>query len=827
MWILGLIITMSIVWYLAYQGVGALGWFSALIIGTAIVSIASDISWYVALPLWIVTASIVLLLGVPRIRQKYLVKALFKQFRKVIPEMSDTEREALEAGSVWWDAELFSGKPNWTMLLNTPKSSLSPKEQKFLDGPVEAFCTLLDDWQITHVDQDLPAEAWQFIRDHKLFGMIIPTEYGGLGFSARAHSEVVMKLSSHSIVAAVTVMVPNSLGPGKLLLHYGTEEQKQHYLPRLARGEEIPCFALTGPNAGSDAGAIPDNGVVTHGTWNGEEQLGIRLNWDKRYITLGPVATLIGLAFKLYDPDHLLGDDEDLGITVALIPRDTPGVSIGKRHITLGIPFQNGPNSGKDVFIPMSQVIGGQEHIGKGWKMLMESLAEGRGISLPALSVAATKTASRYTGAYAVIRRQFNMPIARFEGVEDVLARIAGMTYQTDAARKLTLSALDIGEKPSVLSAIIKYHLTERYRRTINHAMDVQAGSGICLGPNNLIARIYQSLPIAATVEGANILTRSMIIFGQGAMRCHPWLLKEFGAAHNPDHHQGLKQFDQALFGHIRFLISNLARTTFLGLTRGRFSASPISGPTRRYYQQLNWMSAAYAFCADVAMMTLGGSLKRKERLSARLGDVLSEMYMISAVLKQFHEDGQPAEDLPMVTWSCEDSLYRIQESFRSLFRNLPYWPLGTLLKWLVFPTGHPYTEPDDKMSHAAAQVLLTPSESRDRLTAGIFIPQQGHKRQARYEKAFITAASVSALEKTLHDARRTGMIHSKELMSQAEEALAEGIITDTDFAALQTMEKLRQEIIAVDSFSDYGQQFAIASGFAEPRSTLQNRSTA
>jgi len=681
---------------------------------------------------------------------------------------------------------------------------------------------MLDDWKITHVDQDLSVEAWNFIREHKFFGMIIPTRYGGLGFSARAHSEVVMKLSSRSIVAAVTVMVPNSLGPGKLLLHYGTDEQKDYYLPRLANGEEIPCFALTGPTAGSDAGAIPDEGIVTMGTWQGEEVLGIRLSWEKRYITLGPVATLIGMAFKLYDPEHLLGEKEDIGITVALVPRDTQGVEIGERHIPLNIPFQNGPTRGKDVFIPITQVVGGAEYVGQGWRMLMESLAEGRAISLPALSVAATKTASRYTGAYAAIRRQFNMPIGRFEGIEEALARIAGITYQTDAARKLTLSALDIGEKPSVISAIIKYHLTERYRRVINDAMDIQAGSAICMGPSNLIARAYQALPVAITVEGANILTRSLIIFGQGAMRCHPWVLKEFSAVQNEDRKQGLIEFDTALFGHVRFLFGNLARSLFLGLTRGRLSSSPVKGPTKRYFQQMNWMSAAFALCADTSMMTLGGALKRKERLSARLGDVLSELYLTSAVLKKFQDDGEPEADLPLVIWACEDSFYRMQESIRSLCRNLPYRPLGSILKKLVFPFGYPYIEPNDKMSKNAAQILLAPSHARDRLTEGIFAPQGGNTRQAVFEEAFFQAAKVAPLEKTIRDARRAGMISGKALMAQAEDALRNGIITEMDYAQLEIMQTLRAEIIKVDSFSDYGEQFAHQSvSNAKPKSSV------
>ncbi|WP_457668715.1 acyl-CoA dehydrogenase [Thiolapillus sp.] len=810
MWFIGLVSTLAIVWYLAYQGAGASLWIAVLISSLVAVTLATDIQWYISTPLWLVAAALIVILGVPAMRQRIITRRLLKQFRKVMPAMSRTEREALEAGSIWWDAELFSGRPDWEKLLNTPRPHLSEREQAFLDGPVETLCEMLDDWKITHQDQDLPPEAWDFIRQEGFFGLIIPEEYGGLGFSALAHSEVVMKLSSRSIVAAVTVMVPNSLGPGKLLLHYGTPAQRDYYLPRLARGEEIPCFALTGPDAGSDAGALPDSGVVTKGQWQGKTVLGVRLNWEKRYITLGPVATIIGLAFRLHDPDHLLGDKEDLGITLALVPRNTPGVTIGARHIPIDIPFQNGPNWGKDVFVPMSQLIGEQQYIGKGWRMLVESLAEGRGISLPALSVGAAKVSSRYTGAYAAIRQQFNMPIGRFEGIEEALARIAGLTYQMDAARKLTLSALDVGEKPSVISAIIKYHLTERYRQVINDAMDIHAGSGICLGPSNLVGRAYQALPIAVTVEGANILTRSMIIFGQGAMRCHPWIIREFSAAQNPDHGKAVADFDHAVFGHLGFLLGNTARSLFLGLTRGHLSRSPVSGPTRRYYQQLNWMSAAFALAADTAMMTLGGALKRKERLSARLGDVLSEMYLTSAVLKQFEDDGRPEEDLPLLLWACENSFYRMQESLRLLIRNLPFRPLAWLLRAVLFPSGFPYTEPDDSMSHKAAGMLLTPSASRDRLTQGIFITDDERFRQGIVEQAFRQAAIVAPVEKTLRSARRSGVISARDRLRQAHEALEKGLISEEERKGLETMRMLRRRVIAVDSFENYGKQHVL-----------------
>ncbi|HEY9097650.1 MAG TPA: acyl-CoA dehydrogenase [Thiobacillus sp.] len=747
-------------------------------------------------------AGLALILIAP-LRQEWLTAPLFKRFRAVLPHLSETEQQALEAGTVGWDGELFSGNPDWQALLDTPPARLSSEEQAFLDGPTEALCLMIDDWRITHQDFDLPEPAWAFIKQEGFFGMIIPRAYGGLEFSNAAHSAVVMKLATRSVAAAVTVMVPNSLGPGKLLLHYGTDDQKQHYLPRLARGTEIPCFALTGPHAGSDAGAIPDTGVICQGQWKGEEVLGLRLNWNKRYITLGPVATLIGLAFKCHDPDHLLGETEDLGITVALIPRDTPGVEIGERHNPLNIPFMNGPNRGHDVFVPLSQIVGGPSGIGQGWRMLVESLSEGRGISLPALSTGAGKAACRFTGAYARLRRQFNQPIGHFEGVEEALARIAGLTYQMDSARRLTLAYLDRGEKPSVISAIVKYHLTEKYRRVINDAMDIQGGSGICLGPSNLLGRAYQAIPIAITVEGANILTRSMIIFGQGAIRCHPWVLREFTAVHHPDPAEGRRLFDEALVGHTRFLLGNVGRAFLRGLTRGRGTAAPPS-LAHRYYQTLSWMSAALALSADAAMMTLGGSLKRRERISARLGDVLSELYLSSSVLKRYYDEGEPEADYPLVRWALQESLYRMQESFRSLYRNLPSRPLAWALRILTFPTGFAFSEPSDRAAHAAAQLLLAPSNTRERLTGGVFIHPDMNARSRQLEQALILAHELAPLEAKLKSLRRKGALVSRNLHDLVTEARQHNLVTETDQEQVATYLALVDQLIQVDAFSRF-----------------------
>lgn len=750
-------------------------------------------------------ATITFMALTPALRLKWFTAPLYARFKKVLPRLSETEQQALNAGTVGWDGQLFSGNPDWQQLHATSSSKLSREEQAFIDGPVNHLCQMIDDWQVTHKDHDLPPEAWSYIRKEGFFGMILPSEWGGLEFSNRAHSEVVMKLATHSITAAVTVMVPNSLGPGKLLLHYGTDAQKKKWLPKLANGTDIPCFALTGPQAGSDAGSLPDTGVVCFEKHQGKETLGLRLNWEKRYITLGPVATLIGLAFRCLDPDHLLGEKEDLGITVALIPRDTNGVEIGERHVPLNIPFMNGPNRGTDVFIPLDNIIGGREGIGMGWTMLVESLSEGRGISLPALSTGAGKAASCFTGAYAAIRRQFNQPIGRFEGIEEPLARIAGLTYQMDAARRLTLDYLDQGEKPSVISAIIKYHLTEKYRTVINDAMDIQGGSGICLGPSNLIGRVYQAIPIAITVEGANILTRSMIIFGQGAIRCHPWVLKEFNAVHNSDESQGVIDFDKALLGHASFLLGNTARVFVRSMTSGRSARVP-SSRVERYYQTLSWMSTALALSADVAMMTLGGSLKRRERLSARLGDVLSELYLSSSVLRQYREHGETTEEYPLVRWTLQESLYRMQESFRSLYRNMPNRPLAWLLRLLTFPRGYLFSEPSDKAAHEAAAVLLKPSRVREQLIKGVFIHPDSSHKTSLLERTFRLADDVSRIERRLKQLRREGKLDSRLLDAQISEASANGMLSSQEQQIYRDYLELSAEVVRVDAFRDYAQ---------------------
>jgi len=753
---------------------------------------------------WACYLAIAVPLNVTSLRRRFVTDKILSLFRKIIPHMSQTEREALDAGNVWWDGELFSGKPNWKKLLATPTGKLTSQEQEFLNGPAEQLCQMLNDWQITQHDYDLPPEVWKFIKEQGFFSMIIPKRYGGLEFSALAHSTIVMKIASRSITAAVTIMVPNSLGPAELLMRYGTDEQKDHYLPRLAKGIEIPCFALTSPDAGSDAAAMTDTGIVCKGSFNGKKDvLGIRLNWEKRYITLGPVATVLGLAFKLYDPDQLLGTQTELGITCALIPTDTPGVEIGNRHFPLNAVFQNGPNSGKDVFIPIDWIIGGQQRAGQGWRMLMECLAAGRSISLPALSTGAGKLVSRVTGAYATVRRQFKTPIGRFEGVEEALARIAGTTYMMDAVRNLTATAIDEGESPSVISAIAKYNLTEAMRSVVNDGMDIHGGSGICMGPRNVLARVYQSIPISITVEGANILTRSLIIFGQGAIRCHPFVLRELEAAKNTNEEIGARDFDQAFVGHVGFTISNALRSLWLGLTKAFLVRTPVSDPTGYYYKQLTRFSSAFAFVSDMAMLMMGGDLKRKEKLSGRLADVLGHMYLTSAVLKRYQDTGRPAEDLPLLRWWCEHSLRVMQQSLDKFLINFPNRPVAWVLRRIVFPFGKTFSGPGDNLGHKAADILLRPSKTRDRLTEGLFIPNIEQTREpiARLERAMQYLLDASGAEKTLRNALKSGEINAQERSAQIKSAVEQNILSTTDAELLAKADEAQRDALMVDDF--------------------------
>ncbi|MDO8465407.1 MAG: acyl-CoA dehydrogenase [Gallionella sp.] len=800
---LTILAAMAIFIALAFFRASIANWVLAIIAIVAVVAIQESFSDSVLFSIGAVLLLLIALFGVPLFRRTVISSLVFKIFRKILPQISATEQDAIDAGTVWWDGDLFSGNPDWNKLLAFPKCGLSEAEQAFLDNEVDQLCAMLDDWDITHNRADLPPEVWQFIKMKGFFGMIIPKKYGGLEFSAQAHSAVVSKVASRSGTAAVTVMVPNSLGPAELLLHYGTDEQKEKYLRRLAYGIEVPCFALTGPFAGSDAGAIPDYGVVCHGEFAGKQNvLGIRLNWEKRYITLAPVATLLGLAFKLYDLDRLLGGEVNRGITLALIPTDTPGVKIGRRHFPLNSAFMNGPTQGKDVFIPMDFIIGGMSGVGQGWRMLMECLAAGRSISLPASSVGGMKMAVRTSGAYSRVRKQFHLPIGKFEGIEEPLARIGAHTYMIDAARQLTALSLDMGEKPSVISAIVKYHATERGRIVINDAMDVHGGKGICLGPDNYLARDYQQTPIGITVEGANILTRTMIIFGQGAIRSHPYVLKEIAAVHDGDHRHALSLFDEALFGHIGFALSNMARSFVFGLTNGRGIFVPQGSGTSRYYQQLTRFSSAFALSADVAMAALGGSLKRREKISARLGDVLSQMYLCSATLKRFEDDGRPTEDLPLVHWAMQDALYKIQQAFDGVIQNFPNALARGILGTLIFPLGLRLSPPSDHLGHEIAALLMQPGEARDRLTAGMYLPDDEQDAVGALEAALASTLACEPLQAELEKAHKAGVLKALEELPRIMEALDQGIITAEQMLQLQRDYALRRKVIMVDDFA-------------------------
>ena len=749
--------------------------------------------WWI---LAITVAAVATVLIVPALRRRSLTRFLMPRIARILPRLGDTERVALEAGTVSFEGDLFAGKPDLARFLRQPLATLSARERAFLEGPVEELCARLDDWSVLQ-SGDLPPEIWRFIREQRFFGMIVPERYGGLEFSAAAHSEVVARVASRSLTAAVTIMVPNSLGPGELLLHYGTEEQKEHYLPRLARGEEIPCFALTGPEAGSDAAATQCEGIVCHGKWRGEETLGIRLRWRKRYITLAPVATLIGLAFRLRDPDHLLGQEEDLGITCALVSADLPGVEIGRRHDPLGIPFQNGPTRGEDVFVPLDAIVGGRSGAGQGWRMLMETLAVGRSISLPAVSVGGAELCARVTSAYAMVREQFDTPIGRFEGVEEPLARIAGRTYLMDALRRATATAVDAGEKPAVLSAIAKAYLTELNRQVVNDAMDIRAGAAIMRGPRNVLARAYQSVPIGITVEGANILTRSMIIYGQGAIRCHPYALEEMEACAAGD----LERFDRAFFGHVGFVISNAARAFVHGLTGARLARVPAGDGLQGPLQDLKRWSVAFALVSDAAMATLGGQLKRREKITGRLADGLAWLVLGASAARRYVDDGRPEAELPLARWGALEANAQVERALRGVIDELPSRPAAWLLRALVFPLGADLRGPDDALGAQVAQVLLEDVEVRDRLTAAIYRPPADEPGLGRLEAALEPARRALRVEARIRRAVRDGVIDHAPGDVLAEKALAAGVIGPEEMEWLREADEARDEAIRVDDF--------------------------
>ena len=800
---------------LIYFSIG--GKTAALIMSVAtLIGVAQD-DWHIlSFLIGGILLALALLVTLPGdLRLDKLSRPLLGWVRSRLPKLSPTEQEALNSGSVDWDGELFSGQPEWNKLLDAAPAHLTSEEQAFLDGPVEELCKMLDDWQITHEHYDLPDKVWKFIRSKGFFGLVIPKEDGGLGFSNTAHSEIVMKISTRSVSAAVTVMVPNSLGPGELLMHYGTDEQKQHYLPRLAGGEEIPCFALTSPVAGSDAGAIPDKGIVCKGEWNGKEVLGLKVTWNKRYITLAPVATLIGLAIKVYDPEHLLGEQDEIGVTCVMVPRDTDGVNAGARHLPMNTVFMNGPTWGTEVFIPMEQVIGGQDMLGKGWKMLLECLSIGRSISLPALGTGAGKLASLATGSYAYTREQFGRSISQFEGVQEALEPIAGYTYMMDAARLLTAGMLDRGVRPSVPSAVLKYRNTDLMREVINHAMDVVAGRGVITGPRNFLARAYQAVPIGITVEGANILTRSLMVFGQGAIRCHPFIVEEIEAAGMEDQDQAAKKFDGIFYRHLAHTTRNALRAFVLGLSKGWLESAPRQGDIQKYYRQLGRFSAAFALMTDVTLLTVGGGLKARQRLSGRMADCLVQLYYATAVIKQWHEEGYPDDQRDLVEWCLQTCLHDLQDSMRETIINFPVPALRWPLRLLVFPLGATgLNGPDDKLGAKVAATIVNDTPVRQRISRGTYINADPSDSLGRVLNAYRLANETEESRHKLHEAIRSrdedevdgiALLMGHQRKELVDWACAQGIVKAEECPKLEEALTALYDVIRVDAFDADG----------------------
>jgi len=775
----------------------ALGFTGAPLIAWTIIIAA--VLWGFGAPVWLLGAFVLIavIANVTPIRRSLISAQVMKVLAPIMPKISQTERTALEAGVVWAEGELFSGKPNFDRLMKESYPNLTKEEQDFLNGPAERLCGVIDDWEMWE-SRDLPPAAWDIIKKEKFLGMIIPKEYGGLGFSALAHSEVIMKIASRSVPACISVMVPNSLGPAELLVHYGTDEQKRRLLPKLATGEEIPCFALTEPTAGSDAGSITSDGVLFKGN---DGKLYMKLNWNKRWITLAAISTTLGLAFRLRDPDNLLGKGEDVGITCALIPSNTPGVIIGRRHDPLGVPFYNCPTQGKDVIVSVDAIVGGVEGAGKGWGMLMDCLAAGRGISLPAQSTGGTKMVTRVISAHASIRKQFGVPIGKFEGVEEPLARIAGFNYMLEAMRKYTLGALDQGIKPAVITAMAKYNATEIGRKAINDGMDIMGGAGISCGPRNTLAHLYIATPIGITVEGANIMTRTLIIFGQGALRAHPYAFKEVDAIEKKD----LVAFDQAFWGHVGHVVRNTFRATVLSMTRGALAPSPVGGSTARYYRKLSWASATFAIMADIAMGSLGGSLKMREKITGRFADILSWMYVGTATLRRYEAEGQRKEDLPFVHFCLNHALYEIQKAFDGLFGNLTVPGLswffkGPLRMWsnLNAFAG----ESSDQHTHKIASMILEDSEQRLRHTEGIYVPSNTTEQFGRLEEAFKVVKRAESAERKIRKAIHDKILPKAKGPAAFQAALDKNIITKEEFADLSKASQLAYEAIQVDDFS-------------------------
>lgn len=734
-------------------------------------------------------------------RSQWITQRAFKMVKKILPPVSATETEALEAGTVGFDAELFSGEPDWKKLRAIKPMSLTDEERAFLDGPTEELCRMADDWQIRAKDRDVPEEIWNFVKAKGFLGMLISKEHGGLGFSAQAQSLIIGKIASRSPDVAVIVMVPNSLGPGELIEKFGTDEQKQAFLPKLASGEHVPCFALTGPFAGSDAASMRDLGVVTKGQHNGHEVVGIRLNWDKRYITLSTNATILGLAFQLFDPDNLFGKGENPGITVALIPTDYPGVRIGRRHLPCGNSFPNGPTWGEDVFIPAEWIIGGVERAGQGWRMLMSCLAAGRAISLPASATAAAKSMLRTTSAYARIRSQFHIPIGRMEGIEAPLANIIEAAYALESARSVTAAMVTAGEKPSVISALMKYRCTEWARKTVNDALDIHGGKGICDGPSNYLQAAYQAIPVSITVEGANILTRSLMVIAQGALRSHPWLYKEVQALQDPDQEKGFKAFEEAFEGHVAFATANVLGSLFHNLTFGLLASAPSARFTKRWYRQVSRASRNFALVTDITVALLGGGLKTKQHITGRLADALAELYFLSAMLKRFEDDGEPERDLPVLNYCAQNMLHRFYASLDGVLHNFPNRVVGFMLRRLVFPLGRLTHPAKDRAAKEIVRMVLQPGAVRDMLTREIYVNNDPSDPTGVLEVALAHVVQSEEANAKLERAVREGKIRRFINIDFIGEAVTAGIITADEGVLLRAREALVATVVAVDHF--------------------------
>jgi acyl-CoA dehydrogenase len=778
--------------------VGLLGALTRLIWNEAGLWLATDlVGWVLAL----LPGAILALLAIPVLRRLLVTGPAYGLVKKILPRVSRTEQEALDAGTVGWDAELFSGKPDWSKLRSIRKPTLTAEEQAFLNGPVDRLCAMIDDWDIRHNRADLPKEVWDYLKAEGFLGMLISKEHGGLGFSAQAQSQVVSKIASRSVSAGITVMVPNSLGPGELLEKYGTPQQKEKYLGRLAKGLEVPCFALTGAHAGSDAAGMRDIGVVTYEMYEGKKTLGIKLSWDKRYITLAPVATLLGLAFHLRDPEHLIGNTENIGITLALVPANFKGVEIGRRHFPARSAFMNGPTRGRNVFIPMDFLIGGTEYAGQGWRMLMECLSTGRAISLPAIGTVSIKHALRVTSAYARIRRQFGIPVGIMEGVAEPLGRMIKSAYTFEAARALTASMVDEGQKPAVISALLKYRTTDAMRDRVNDAMDIHGGRAVQDGPSNYLFAGYATTPVAITVEGANILTRSLITFAQGALRAHPYLYAEIEAAQNPDRKAGIIAFDRAFGGHVGYMLRNMVGSFLHAVSGGAFASTPVSGDMARWYRQLARYAQSFALVGDWTVAFLAGDLKRKQRLSGRMADILSDLYLLSAVLKRYEDDGAIAEDRPVVDAVARDLIHAIEQNFSAVFDNFPNQVLSILMRVLVFPLGRHARPSSDRQSYRLVRSVLRPGAFRDRLTQGVYISMDPKDVTGVLEDAFIKVTKAEEIEAKFVRAIKKGVIERRLDRDAITDAVDRGVLTESEASILRLSDQATDRVIRVDDF--------------------------